>query len=73
MLLPLNPIDFLLFLFIAVVPAYYFQKWATRIAKPRQSLKRFFLFVLLNLGFAFLYTAVFITIVLFIYPIPKQQ
>jgi len=51
---------------------YYFSKWAFKISKPRESLGRFFFYIFLCLGFAVLYSGIFIFVILVVFPLSKK-
>lgn len=42
---------------IAVIPAYFFNKWLQKIIRPRESLGRLAIFIVVILAAAFAYTA----------------
>jgi len=65
----LNP-NFILFLLVAVIPAYYMNRYLIKLVQPRQSFLRFVLFLAAILGAAFLYTfAISWVLVKFIWPV----
>lgn len=63
---------FVLFIILVVIPAYYINKWMLKITKPKESFRRLGLYVLLSIAIALAYSAIFIFIVLSIYPLPKK-
>jgi len=58
-----------LFIIIVVIPAYYFNKFLLKTIRPKESILKFLLYVLICLAAAFVYTmlAVFI-LIKFIFP-----
>lgn len=65
----LNP-NFILFLLVAVLPAYYTNRYLMKLVQPRRSFLRFILFLVIILGAAFLYTfAICWVLVKFIWPV----
>jgi len=68
----LNPAGILLFIILVVIPAYYLNRWLVNITRPRESLKNVFLYFLLSVLFALVYSAVFIFVLFSIYPVPKK-
>lgn len=62
----------LLFVILVVIPAYFINRWMVKVTQPRASFKGLLSYILLSLVMAFAYTAVFIWILLRIYPLPKK-
>jgi len=54
----------LFWILVAVIPAYFINKWLLKIIRPRESFPKFFLYLLVNLAIAFLYTWLVVFILL---------
>jgi O-antigen ligase len=67
-----NPIGFLLFIIIVVVPAYYLNKWMIKITRPKESFGRLMLYFLACVSLAIVYSAICIFVFTRIYPLPKK-
>ena len=63
---------FVLFIVFVVIPAYYLNKWMLKVARPKESFKRLFLYILLSVAVALTYSWLFIFIITSIYPLPKK-
>jgi hypothetical protein len=46
----------LLLILVSLIPVYYLNRWFQQFVQPRRSFLRFLLYMILGLGFAFLYT-----------------
>jgi hypothetical protein len=68
----LNPVGFLLFIIIAALPAYYFNKWMIKLTRPKDSFGRLMIYFLLSLVVAMVYSAMVIFIITRFYTLPKK-
>ena len=59
----LDPVGLLLFIVIAVIPAYYFNKWIIRLTNPKKSFVRLMIYFILCVMVAMIYSAIVIFII----------
>jgi hypothetical protein len=58
----------LLIIVLALIPAYYFNRWVQRILRPKDSAGRFFLYLLVNFLMIVVYTVLIVGVVLRVVP-----
>jgi len=59
----------LLCLLMALIPAYYINKYLQRSMRPRDSAGRLFLFLLLNLVLVLVYTLLLVGVIVRLFPL----
>ena len=67
-----NPAGILLFVLIAVIPAYYLNKWMLKVTRPKESLLRLMIYFFLSVVLALAYSALFLFAFARFYPLPRK-
>lgn len=61
-----------LFLLLALVPAWFFNRWLQGVVQPRQSFLKLLLYLLIVLVFVAAYTFLLVWVVTKVFPLPAQ-